>query len=320
MKKTSLISIIGRPNAGKSTLLNEILGQKISIVTPKVQTTRSSIKGIKTIENTQLIFVDTPGIFSANKPLEKAMIRSAWSSIVGADSVAIIIDLSRKDTLDDEFLKILSHIAKIDAKKIFVFNKIDRLNNQFEDCIKKIDTIDPRIFHDVFGQKSENFIKIIQEFSDSKAIFISALKKKNITILVDYFISESPESEWLYDEDEITTAPLKFLCTEITREKLFLGLSEELPYNLTVETEKWDQVSESEVKIYQTIIVNRESHKMIVLGKNGSNIKSIGIKARTEIEKLYELKVHLFLFVKVRENWDTKSQYYANMGLKIPKF
>ncbi len=319
MKKTSVISIIGRPNAGKSTLLNEMLGQKISIVTPKVQTTRSSIKGIYTKNNTQQVFIDTPGIFSANKRLEKAMVRCAWTSIVGTDIICIIIDLSKRDIIDEEFEKILLHISKLDTKKVFVFNKIDKLDLNFPKEVLDTKNINRELFQNFAPEKADKFLDILKKFDNSNCIFISALKNRNINNLLDFLEAISPEGNWLYDENEITTAPLKFLCSEITREKLFFSLSDEIPYNLTVETEKWDQISETEVKIYQTIIVNRDSHKMIVLGKNGANIKMVGMKSRKEIEKLYEMRVHLFLFVKVRENWDSKAEYYNNMGLDLPK-
>lgn len=367
--KTSLISIIGRPNAGKSTLLNQVIGQKLSIVTPKVQTTRSAIKGILTDEYSQLIFVDTPGIFNPSKKLEKAMVRCAWSSIVGADIICIIIDLSNPRNFDDEFKKILKHISSASAEKVILFNKIDKLGLDSEklstidrchsreggnpdkndevnsdlirdpekirlDSCLRTNDIDLALSSEITlysndidqilsGAISPEFLAelscIKDLFKDSKIFFISALQNTNISHLLSYLREISPEGPFLYDKDEITTAPMKFLCNEITREQLFMNLSEELPYNLTVDTEKWEQVSKNEVKIYQTIIVNKDTHKMIVLGKNGIKIKKIGTKAREEIRNCFGLKVHLFLFVKVREDWDNDPTYYTNMGLEVPR-
>lgn len=304
-KKTALISIIGRPNAGKSTLLNEIMGQKISIVTPKVQTTRTSIKGIYTEGDTQLVFIDTPGIFSPSKKLEKAMLRCAWSSISGADIICIVIDITQKRFLDDEFRKIIKHISTLKAKKVILFNKIDVMERSQCGLVE--------------GEPSEKISEILDLLPSAEPIFISALKNRNTDKMLKFLCDNAHMGEWLYPEDEITTAPLKFLCSEITREKLFLNLSEEIPYNLTVECEQWEQISENEAKIFQAIIVNKDSYKMIVLGKSGQKIKKIGIESRKEIEKSFGIKAHLFLFVKVRENWDSKLEHYAHLGLILPK-
>ena len=317
MTKSSQVSIVGMPNAGKSTLLNRVLGQKISIVTHKVQTTRSAIKGILTENNTQIVFIDTPGIFTPKKKLEKSMVRCAWSSIIGSDFVCIIISIESLKSLNAEFQKLLSHLSKVPGKKIILFNKVDKLGikNLEEDLFKKsiLDFIGER------GKESaiNNLEYINNLFKDAKKFYISALKEQNIKEFIKYLQENSNEAPYYYGEEEVTDAPIKFLCNEITREKLFLALDQELPYNLTVETEKWEQISEKEVKIYQNIIVSRESHKMIILGKGGENIKKIGTKAREEISRNFDLKAHLFLFIKVRPGWDEQSLYYQNMGLSL---
>ncbi len=323
INKTALVSILGAPNAGKSTLLNQVIGQKISIVTPKVQTTRSIIKGIYTKEETQLVFLDTPGIFNPHKNLEKAMVRNAWSSLAGADIICILIDLNDKKTFKTEFEKILKHISNLNTHKIILFNKVDKLKGaakKYSDFFKAQDLKKDDISKLNFPEETrEKLLAILEMFKDEDCIFISARENINIDNLLARLSSIAPQGEWLYAEDEITTAPMRFLSSEITREQLFLTLSDELPYNLTVETESWEQISEREVKIYQNIIVNREAHKKIILGKSGQKIKDVSTKSRILISKNLELKVHLFLFVKVREDWDNKSIYYNNMGLSLIK-
>lgn len=323
-QKTALISILGRPNAGKSTLLNQIIGQKISIVTPKVQTTRNVIKGIYTKDETQLIFLDTPGIFSPKKMLEKAMVRSAWSSISGADAICLIIDLSNDKNFDEEFEKILKHISAIKAPKLILFNKVDLIKKKHDISDKNlsifpIEEIEEHIEHFEISDRFKSKLPLLKNsFEGAKAFFISAKSNKNIKSLLAELTKLANPSPWLYKEDEITTAPMRFLASEVTREQLFLQLSEELPYNLTVETDKWEQVNDSEAKVYQTIIVNRMAHKKIILGRQGQKIKEISTKSRLEISENLVMKIHLFLFVKVREDWDTKSGYFTNMGLEFP--
>ncbi len=312
MSKISYISIIGMPNAGKSTLLNTILGQKISIVTHKVQTTRAAIKGILTEGNAQLIFIDTPGIFHPTKKLEKAMVRCAWSTVSGVDIVCIIISIDSLKSINDEFKKGLEHIAKLDVAKILIFNKIDKIQHKGE--------VSSTILMDYFSEKLDNDsmqnLRDIQTlFLESRSFFISGSSSQSIVPLLNHVKHISPEGVHHYSEDEITDAPIKFLCSEITREQLFLQLSKELPYNLTVETEKWEQINAHAIKIYQNIIVSKDSHKMIILGAKGEQIKNIGTQARKAIAKNLGLTVHLFLFVKVREGWYEKSSYYENMRL-----
>ncbi|MDF2964984.1 MAG: GTPase Era [Rickettsiaceae bacterium] len=293
-KKFGQICIIGKPNAGKSTLLNTLIGQKISIVTPKVQTTRSSITGILTIEDTQLVFIDTPGIFAPKKKLEKAMVRAAWSSIIGSDFVAVIVDSTR--AIDEDIKKIFSYLSEHNIQPIILLNKKDLAKDEQIKVVK------------------EEINSIIKP---QKIFEISALQGTNCNELTEYLIANCTESEWLYSEDEVTSAPMRFLASEITREQLFLNLSQELPYNLTVETEKWQDLDNGEAIIHQVIYVARDSHKMIVLGHKGRMIKKISETARKEIESALDITAHLYLYVKVRSNWEDNPFMYDYMGLKM---
>lgn len=294
-RKVSQITIIGKPNAGKSTLLNYLVGQKIAIVTPKVQTTRSSITGIATLKNTQLVFIDTPGIFSPKTRLEKAMVRCAWSNVVGADDVLFIIDSCKE--FDEAHSAIISKLKEQGISPIFIINKID---------LKK--------------STSEDIISNIKEIIDDPIIFpISALRGENVDRLMDYLISNAQEKEWLYEEDALTNLPSRFIASEITREQLFMQMQQELPYRLTVESESWEGMDDGSVKINQVIIVSRKNYKAMILGNKGARIKNISIKAREEISKALNLKIHLFLFVKVREDWDNNPMSFEYMGLKWKK-
>lgn len=281
MKKSAVISIVGRPNAGKSTLLNRLIGHKISIVTPKVQTTRSMIKGIVTEGDTQFVFIDTPGIFEPKKNLEKAMVRCAWSSIIGADIVLLLLDI--RDELDELQLQIIDRLKEQKVNLVILLNKID---------ISDLKTALLRY-------------QIVNLLPNMPMFLISAINGDGVDDLVEFLKAQSPEKEWYYDQDYITTLPMRFLASEITRERLFLELQDELPYNLTVDTESWEEFKDGSVKIRQVIIVSRASHKAIVLGKNGGMIKKIGQDSREQIKDCLGMKVHLFLFVKVRENWDS---------------
>lgn len=279
-KKSLSLCIIGKPNAGKSTLLNYIIGQKISIVTPKVQTTRSIITGIVTLDDTQLILFDTPGIFEPKKKLEKAMVRCAWSSLNNADIIVLIIDSSSK--LDDMMREIVKRISKVGKKIVFLMNKIDLKSKYFVDNMSFIDSVS----------------------SNVKIFNIAAINGKGISDFLSYLKEHATDSGWAYNEDDITNLPARFLANEITREQLFINLDQELPYSLTVDCENWEELSDGSVKINQAIIVARDSHKSIIIGKNGKKIKEIGAVARTNIEKLLGQRIHLMLFVKVRKNWE----------------
>jgi GTP-binding protein Era len=293
-QKLVSISIIGKPNAGKSSLLNQMIGQKISIVTPKVQTTRSIITGIVTIKDTQVIIFDTPGIFEASKGLERAMVRCAWSSLHNANIVMMIIDSTRD--FDKQNIDILIKLKDLKINPVFLLNKID-LNSKYSLTIN-------------------NHIETY--FKDAKIFQISALSGKNVDNLIEYVCSKAKKAPWLYEEDDMTNLPMRFLAAEITREQLFLNLHEELPYNLTVQTESWQENANKSVKVNQVIIVTRENYKAIILGKNGSKIKEIGTKARFDMEKFFGVKIHLFLFIKIRD-WEKSPEFYHYMGLKYEK-
>ncbi|WP_417905603.1 GTPase Era [Candidatus Tisiphia endosymbiont of Micropterix aruncella] len=291
-QKTITICIIGKPNAGKSSLLNKLIGQKISIVTNKVQTTRSIITGIVTIKDTQLIILDTPGIFEPKKQLEKAMVRCAWSSLHGVDIVLLIIDSTKP--IDQFTLQILKKLQNLKINLIFLLNKIDIPSKYIEEI--------------------ENIIR--SQFIDANIFKISVLNGENINNLLSYIQSQAKRSPWLYEEDDVTNLPMRFLAAEITREQLFLNLHQELPYNLTVQTEMWQENNDKSIKIHQVIVVSKNSYKTIILGKNGCKIKEIGSKARIEMQLAFDCKIHLFLFVKVRELWENDPHSYSHMRLQ----
>ncbi|HJD67776.1 MAG TPA: GTPase Era [Rickettsia endosymbiont of Bembidion lapponicum] len=286
IQKTVSVCIIGRPNSGKSTLLNRIIGEKLSIVTPKVQTTRSIITGIITLKDTQIILYDTPGIFEPKGALEKAMVRCAWSSLHSADIVMLIIDSLKP--LNNITHDILNKLRSLNVVPVILLNKID---------------IESKYLNDI-----KTFF--IEQYPDSLLFPISAISGENVDKLLEYITSKAKIAPWLYEEDDITDLPMRFIAAEITREQLFLGLQQELPYKLTVQTEKWEELEDKSVKINQVIVVSRESYKTIILGKNGSKIKELGMKSRKQMEQFFGFPVHLFLFVKVRELWEDNPDYY----------
>jgi GTPase len=294
--RCGFIALIGAPNAGKSTLLNALVGSKISIVTPKVQTTRALIRGIAMEGAAQLIFVDTPGIFAPRRRLDRAMVGSAWGSTRDADIVALLID-SQKGVQEDEEA-ILRGLADVRAPKILVLNKVDLVEK-------------PKLL---------TLAQSLNERASFAANFmVSARSGDGIGDLKTYFAANVPPGPWLYPEDQISDAPLRQLAAEITREKLYLRLHQELPYQSTVETEVWKELKDGAVRIEQTIYVERESQRKIVLGKGGQTIKAIGAAARAEIAAAIEHPVHLFLFVKVREGWGDDPERYREMGLEFPR-
>ena len=296
MKKAAFVAICGSPNVGKSTILNQIIGTKLSIVSPKVQTTRTTLKAVYNHNETQLVFVDTPGIFTPTKLLEEAIVKTAWSGLDGIDLVLLVVDAIRGICSDTTHIieKFVAHKIKpillINKKDLVTKEKLNKLLEEYN--------------------KSGNFREILA---------ISALKSEAIKELLDYLISQAPEFEWYFPEEQLTTAPLRVIASEITREKLFLNLSDELPYNLTVETESWEEQKDGSIKVNQSIFVARNSHKQIVLGHKGQMIKKIGTLARTEIEALTECRVHLFLFVKVRENWFSDPERYKYLEMQQPE-
>ena len=294
--KCGFVTIIGAPNAGKSTLTNKLIGEKITIVSPKVQTTRSSIKGIMVEDNTQLIVCDTPGIFKAKKTLEKAIVENALEQISSDMDIIFIIDGRRIESPENEI--ILEHLGKLKKKIIFAINKIDLL-------------------------KPEQILKIQEKFKNNDIIdellFISAEKGYNLEDLKKFLISRAPESPFLYPEDQLTTISSRFLAQEITREKLFEVLDKELPYNLSVDTMSWKEDEKGNIRIDQEIYVMKEGQKKIVIGSNGHVLKKVGILARKELSKTFGCKVSLFLHVKVRPDWLEKPYMYKHMNLKFPQ-
>jgi GTPase len=294
--RCGFVALIGAPNAGKSTLLNALVGAKVTIVSRKVQTTRALIRGIAIHDKAQLIFVDTPGIFAPRRRLDRAMVTSAWSGAHDADLVGVLID-ARKG-LDEEAEAILARLTEVRQPKVLLLNKID---------------VVPK----------ENLLTLAQA-ANAKATFeatfmISALTGDGVADLKAWLAAHVPPGPFLYPPDQMSDAPLRQLAAEITREKLFERLHQELPYHSTVETEQWKELRGGAVRIEQTIYVERESQRKIVLGKGGQTIKAIGEAARKEIAGLVEGKVHLFLFVKVREGWGEDPERYRAMGLEFPK-
>ncbi len=295
-RRCGFVALIGAPNAGKSTLLNALVGAKVSIVTPKVQTTRMLIRGIALEGSAQLIFVDTPGIFSPRRRLDRAMVGSAWASTQDADLVALLIDAKKGITDDDE--GILGRLGEVRPAKVLVLNKVDLVEKR----------------------ALLTLTHSLNERSAFAATFmISALTGDGVADLKSWFAAHVPPGPWLYPHDQISDAPMRQLAAEITREKLYLRLHQELPYQSTVETEVWKELKDGSVRIEQTIYVERDSQRKIVLGKGGQAIRTIGAAARADIAAAVEQPVHLFLHVKVREGWGDDPQRYREMGLEFPK-
>ena len=282
-QKTLTVALAGAPNAGKSTLTNYLVGEKISIISPKVQTTRDLIRGVFVEDNTQIILVDTPGVFIPKKArlLERKIVKTAWSGIRDAELVCLLIDAT--EGFNNKIKIILDEFKKKEINNILVLNKVD--------AVKK-----PTLL--------ELTKKITDYYPDFKEIFmISAKTGEGVDKLKQYILNQATEGEWVFKNDELTDIPLKFLASEITREKLFLKLDKELPYNVDVETEKWEEFDNGDIKIQQVIYVSRENQKSIILGKKGQLIKEVGTEARQELSKFLEKKVHLFLFVKLKADW-----------------
>lgn len=290
--KCGFVALIGAPNAGKSTLLNTLVGTKVSIVSRKVQTTRNLVRGIALEGPAQIIFVDTPGIFAPKRRLDRAMVASAWGGAGDADVVALLVD-ARKG-VDDETRAILDGLGKVKAPKILILNKID--------TIERARLLELAAELDRTGLFEETFM-------------ISALKGDGLDKLMRQLAARMPPGPWLYPEDQVSDAPLRVLAAEITREKLFERLHDELPYEITVETELWKDQPDGSARVEQTIYVSREGHKKIVIGEGGRTIKAIGSAARKEIIEAAEHNVHLFLFVKVRPDWGDDPERYRVMGL-----
>jgi GTP-binding protein Era len=295
-RRCGFVALIGAPNAGKSTLTNALVGSKVSIVSRKVQTTRAVMRGIAMIGDAQLVFMDTPGIFAPRRRLDRAMVTTAWGGAHDADIVVLLIDA--KKGIDEEAGAILSRLSEVRQPKVLVLNKIDLVDK-------------PALL---------SLVQAINAKAKFDATFmVSALTGDGIEALKTWLAGHAPVGPWHYPEDQVSDAPMRSLAAEITREKLFDRLHQELPYQATVETESWKELRDGSARIEQTIYVERESQRKIVLGKGGATIKAIGAEARKEIAELTEQKVHLFLFVKVREGWGDDPERYRSMGLEFPQ-
>jgi len=294
--RCGFVALIGAPNVGKSTLVNALVGSKVTIVSRKVQTTRALIRGIVIENNAQIILVDTPGIFSPKRRLDRAMVSTAWSGAHDADLVCVLLDA--KAGVDEEADAILGKVASVDHEKILVINKIDLVPH-------------------------EKLLALAKAANDrlrfAGTFMISALSGDGVDDLRHRLAEMVPAGPFHYPEDQMSDAPMRHLAAEITREKIFRQLHQELPYQSTVETDSWAERKDKSIRIEQTIFVERESQRKIVLGKNGSTIKSIGAESRKEIAEIAGAPVHLFLFVKVRENWGDDPDRYREMGLEFPK-
>ena len=287
-------AIIGAPNAGKSTLVNQITGSKVSIVSHKVQTTRARIRAIAMEGRTQIVLVDTPGIFKPRRLLDKAMVENAWGGAGDADAVVLLVD--GRVGVNDDVKKIIEHLQAIGAKAMLAINKIDLMSRE---------------------ALLETAAAFNAAYPFEQTFMISALNGSGTADLRRAIAARMPKGPWLYPEDQVADVQLRFMAAEMTREKIYERLHEELPYASTVETEGWEERKDGSVKIDQVIYVQRDSQKAIVLGKGGKTAKLIGQLARAEMEKYFERKVHLFLFVKVRENWTEDKERLRMMGLDV---
>ena len=294
--RAGFVALIGAPNAGKSTLINRLVGSKVAIVSHKVQTTRSTIRGIVMAGQAQIVFVDTPGIFRPKRRLDRAMVETAWGGARDADMVALLIDAAAGIT--EETRNTLAALRDIRQPKVLVLNKIDAIARDR-----------------LLGIAAE--ANGLQTFE--RTFMISALTGDGVGDFVEFLVARLPEGPWLYPEDEISDVPLRQMAAEITREKLFERLHQELPYQATVETDEWREQKDGSVRVEQTIFVERDSQKKIVIGAGGATIKAISMAARKEIAAIAETPIHLFLFVKVRENWADDPERYRVMGIEFPK-
>jgi GTP-binding protein Era len=289
------VALIGAPNVGKSTLINALVGAKVSIVTPKIQTTRALIRGIATHEQTQIIFVDTPGIFRPRRRLDRAMVTTAWSGAMDADLVALVVDVKRG--VDGDTQSILGRLGEVRKPLVLILNKVDLVAKP---------------------QLLTLTAALNEQHTFAATFMISAAKGSGIDRVKRWFGENLPEGPWLFPADQLSDAPLRHLAAEVTREKLFIKLHEELPYQSTVETDIWTDQPDGSVRIEQTVYVARDNQRKIVLGERGQTIKSIGSDARMELAQLLERPVHLFLFVKVREKWADDPERYREMRLDFP--
>jgi len=292
--RAGFVALIGEPNAGKSTLLNRMVGAKVSIVTHKVQTTRARIRGVAMEGDSQIVFVDTPGLFRPRRRLDRAMVAAAWGGAADADVVVLMVEAHRGITEGVE--RILEGLQGIgEGRRIaLAINKIDRVQSEV-----------------LLGLTKD----LNERYDFSETFMISAERGHGVDALRQWLAQELPEGPWLYPEDQIADLPMRMIAAEMTREKLTLRLHQELPYQLTVETEHWEERKDGSAKIDQVIYVMRDGHKGIVLGKRGETIKAVSQAARAELEEFLDRKVHLFLQVKVRPNWLEEAERYSEMGL-----
>jgi len=293
MSRCGFIAVLGAPNAGKSTLVNRAVGQKVSIVSPKVQTTRSRVLGIVTEGATQLVLIDTPGIFAPRRRLDRAMVAAAWGGAADADAIVLIVDAARK-SIDDETRGIVAGLKKQKRNAILALNKIDIVKRE-----------------KLLGLAAE--LNAEGVFSD--IFMISAETGDGVDDLLKTLAARVPEGPHHYPDDQVTDAPMRSLAAEVTREQLFRQLQQELPYALTVETDSWEEFDDGSAKIQQTIFVERDSQKAIVVGKGGDRVRQVREAAQRELQQMMERKIHLFLFVKVRENWADDPERFRAIGL-----
>lgn len=292
--RCGFVALIGAPNAGKSTITNNFVGSKVSIVSPKEQTTRTMVKGIGIYDNAQIIFLDTPGIFKPKRRLDRAMVASAWSGVGDADITVLVVDAHKG--VETQVESIIEGLKEKKTPTVLVLNKIDLI-------------------------KKEKLLELSADlnarYAFTETFMMSATKGEHTNEFYAYLAEHLPESPWYYPEEQMSDMPLKLLAAEIVREKLFLYLQQEIPYELTVEPELWQRRADNSIRAEMTIYVQRESQKIIVLGKGGTMIKKIGQAARQEIERLLDERIHLFLYVKVRENWIDDPARYSEWGLNF---
>lgn len=296
-QRCGFIAIIGAPNAGKSTLVNALVGAKVAIVSHKVQTTRVPVRGIATEGSSQLVFIDTPGLFAPRRRLDRAMVDAAWGGAMAADMIALVIDAAK--AIDEDVGGIVKRLESTKAPLIAVLNKVDRVEAK-EKLLALAD-------------------ELTRQLPFEKLFMISALSGEGVDDFKRYLAERVPPGPWHYPAEDLSDAPLRLLAAEITREKIYNRLHDELPYTTAVETASWEERKDGSVRIEQTIYVARDGHKAIVLGKGGQTIKQISMEARRELTDILERPVHLFLFVKVREGWQNDPERYREMGLEPPK-
>ncbi len=291
-QKCGFVAVIGPPNAGKSTLANALVGQKVTIVSQKEQTTRMRLRAVVMHQNSQIILVDTPGIFDAKQRFDRSMVNEVWRGVEDADEVLVVLDAAR--TKKPEIDLMLDGLAGSKKRLSLIINKIDTVRN-------------------------DSLLALVQELNErvdfAETYLISALSGDGLDRLKDTLAEAMPEGPWLYPEDQAADVPSLLLASEVTREKLFLRMHQELPYSLTVETDKWENRKDGSVRIEQTIYVRRDGQKAIVLGKGGSAMKEVASQSRAELEEMFERRVHLFVFVKVRKNWQEDPERYRMLGL-----